>query len=49
MASLGNSIKNFECAAKGIAPTVDAMAQQKNIAEEMTMAATQMEVFEWFI
>jgi len=29
MESLGNSIKNFEGAAKGIAPTVDAMASTK--------------------
>nr|WP_144255215.1 gliding motility protein GldL [Flavobacterium restrictum]TRX42207.1 gliding motility protein GldL [Flavobacterium restrictum] len=43
MASLGNSIKNFESAAKGIAPTVDSMAGQKKYAEEMSMAAAQME------
>ena len=43
MASLGNSIKNFEGAAKSISPTVDAMAGQKKYAEEMTKAATQME------
>ncbi|RBA29452.1 type IX secretion system motor protein PorL/GldL [Flavobacterium tibetense] len=43
MASLGNSIKNFEGAAKGIAPTVDAMASQKKYAEEMTSAAASME------
>ena len=29
MSSLGESIRNFEGAAKGIAPTVDAMASQK--------------------
>jgi len=43
MASLGNSIKNFEGAAKSISPTVDAMAGQKKYAEEMSTAATQME------
>ncbi len=43
MASLGNSIKNFEGAAKSISPTVDAMAGQKKYAEEMYTAATQME------
>ncbi|WP_040278325.1 type IX secretion system motor protein PorL/GldL [Psychroserpens damuponensis] len=43
MASLGNSIKNFEGAAKGISPTVDAMASQKKYGEEMTLAAAQME------
>lgn len=43
MASLGNSIKNFEGAAKNMAPTVDALAGQKKYAEEMTTAAAQME------
>ncbi|ESU19768.1 hypothetical protein FCR2A7T_16290 [Flavobacterium cauense R2A-7] len=43
MASLGNSIKNFEGAAKNIAPTVDAIASQKKYAEEMGMAAAQLE------
>lgn len=43
MASLGNSIKNFESAAKGIAPTVDSIASQKKYSEELTMAAAQME------
>jgi len=43
MASLGNSIKNFEGAAKSISPTVDAMAGQRKYAEEMSKAATQME------
>lgn len=43
MASLGNSIKNFEGAAKNIAPTVDAIASQKKYAEEMGMAASQLE------
>jgi gliding motility-associated protein GldL len=43
MASLGNSIKNFEGAAKNIAPTVDSVASTKKYAEEMSLAATQME------
>ena len=43
MASLGNSIKNFEGAAKSISPTVDAMAGQKKYAEEMSTATAQME------
>ncbi|MFP9118388.1 gliding motility protein GldL [Flavobacterium sp. RNTU_13] len=43
MSSLGNSIKNFESAAKGIAPTVDAVASTKKYSEEMTAAASQME------
>jgi len=43
MSSLGNSIKNFEGAAKSISPTVDAMAGQKKYAEEMSKAAAQME------
>jgi len=42
MASLGNSIKNFEGAAKNMAPTVDALAGQKKYAEEMTAAADNM-------
>lgn len=43
MSSLGNSIKNFESAAKGIAPTVDAISSQKRYSEELSMAAAQME------
>jgi len=43
MSSLGDSIKNFEGAAKGIAPTANAMASQKKYSEEMTLAASQME------
>lgn len=43
MASLGNSIKNFESAAKGIAPTVDSIASTKKYSEELSLAATQME------
>lgn len=43
MSSLGSSIKNFESAAKGIAPTVDSIASTKKYSEEMTAAAAQME------
>ena len=43
MASLGNSIKNFESAAKGIAPAVDGIAATKKYSEELTLAAAQME------
>jgi len=43
MASLGTSIKNFEGAAKGIAPTVDSIASTKKYSEELTLAAAQME------
>lgn len=43
MASLGNSIKNFEGAAKGISPTVDSMAATRKYGEEMSLAAAQME------
>ena len=43
MASLGASIKNFEGAAKGIAPTVDSIASQKKYSEELSLAASQME------
>lgn len=43
MASLGNSIKNFEGAAKAISPTVDSMASTKKYSEELTLAAAQME------
>jgi gliding motility-associated protein GldL len=43
MASLGNSIKNFEGAAKGISPSIDAMSAQKKYGEEMSLAAAQME------
>ena len=43
MASLGNSIKNFEGAAKGISPTVDALSAQKKYGEELSLAAAQME------
>jgi gliding motility-associated protein GldL len=43
MESLGNSIKNFEGAAKAISPTVDSVASTKKYAEEMTKAASQLE------
>jgi gliding motility-associated protein GldL len=43
MTSLGNSIKNFEGAAKAIAPTVDSMSATKKYSEELSMAAAQME------
>ncbi|NJB71922.1 gliding motility-associated protein GldL [Saonia flava] len=43
MTSLGSSIKNFEGAAKGIAPTVDAMESTKKYSDEMSQAAAQME------
>lgn len=41
--SLGDSIRNFEGAAKGITPTVDAMESTKKYSEEMSHAAAQME------
>jgi len=43
MSSLGDSIKNFEGAAKGIAPTVDAMESTRKYSDEMVEAASQME------
>lgn len=43
MNSLGESIRNFEGAAKSISPTVDAMASQRKYSEELTLAAAQME------
>jgi len=43
MNSLGDSIRNFEGAAKGIVPTVDAMESTKKYSEEMSHAASQME------
>ena len=41
--SLGNSIRNFEGAAKGIAPTADAIQHTKKYSEELSTAAAQME------
>ena len=43
MHSLGDSIKNFEGAAKGISPAVDSIAAQKKYGEELSLAAAQME------
>lgn len=41
--SLGDSIKNFEGAAKGIAPTANAIESTKKYSNELEQAATQME------
>ncbi|NNE02637.1 MAG: gliding motility protein GldL [Eudoraea sp.] len=43
MNSLGDSIRDFEGAAKGIVPTVDAMESTKKYSDEMSEAAAQME------
>lgn len=43
MASLGDSIKNFEGAAKNMTPTIDGMNATKKYSEEMALAAAQME------
>lgn len=43
MSSLGESIKNFEGAAKNLSPTVDSIAATKKYGEEMSLAAAQME------
>lgn len=43
MMSLGNSIKNFEGAAKSIMPTADSMVSTRKYSEELTLAASQME------
>ncbi len=43
MKSLGDSIKNFEGAAKSIAPTSEAMDSQVKYSQQMTLAAQQME------
>jgi len=43
MNSLGDSIRNFEGAAKGIAPSVDAIEHTKKYSDEMSQAAAQME------
>jgi gliding motility-associated protein GldL len=43
MESLGTSIRSFEGAAKGIAPTAEAMSSTKKYSEEMALAAAQME------
>ncbi|MGB3775577.1 MAG: gliding motility protein GldL [Leeuwenhoekiella sp.] len=43
MESLGQSIRGFEGAAKGIAPTAEAMTSTQRYSEEMALAAAQME------
>lgn len=43
MNSLSTSIRSFEGAAKGMAPTADAMNSTKKYSEEMALAAAQME------
>ncbi len=43
MNSLGDSIRNFEGAAKGIAPSVDAIQGTKKYSEEMAAAAAHLE------
>ncbi len=43
MSSLGESIRNFEGAAKGIAPTIDSIQGQKKYSEEMQKAASSLE------
>jgi len=43
MESLGESIKNFEGAARNIQPTTDSMESQRKYSEELSLAASQME------
>lgn len=43
MASLGDSIKNFEGAAKNMSSTVDSVEATKKYGEELALAAAQME------
>jgi gliding motility-associated protein GldL len=43
MTSLGDSMRSFEGAAKGMAPTAEAMSSTKKYSEEMALAAAQME------
>lgn len=43
MASLGNSIKDFESAAKGISPAANGIAATNKYSEELSKAASQME------
>ncbi|MCG2430747.1 gliding motility protein GldL [Aequorivita xiaoshiensis] len=43
MSSLSSSIRSFEGAAKGIAPTAEAMSSTKKYSEEMALAAAQMD------
>lgn len=43
MESLGDSIKNFEDAARNIKPTTDSIESQKKYSDELAQAATHME------
>ncbi len=43
MNSLATSIRSFEGAAKGMAPTAEAMSSTKKYSEEMALAAAQMD------
>ena len=43
MASLGNSIKNFEGAAKSMSPAVNSIEATRKYGEELSLAAAQME------
>jgi gliding motility-associated protein GldL len=43
ISSLGTSIKNFEGAAKSIAPSADSLSATKKYSEELSLAAAQME------
>lgn len=43
MSSLGESIRNFEGAAKNMSPTVDAIGSTRKYSEELSLAASQME------
>ncbi|QLE00633.1 gliding motility protein GldL [Galbibacter sp. BG1] len=43
MSSLGDSIRNFEGAAKNISPTAEALTSTKKYSEELSLAAAQME------
>lgn len=43
MSSLGESIRNFEGAAKNMSPTLDAIDSTKKYGEELSLAAAQME------
>lgn len=43
MESLGESIKNFEGAARNIKPTTDSIESQRKYSEELNLAATHME------
>jgi len=49
MASLGNSIKNFEGAAKAISPTVDSVASTKKIRRRNDQSSFAIRIIEWFI